>query len=492
MDPFETFDVTLFPHRVVVMPAFTGRGYVKIDVESDLQLLRHLLSSAEMDAAGASVLRSYALNWPAVQLEEVEADTHAIVVERVMAAIEAGSLIASVADLEELARPVRVQEVREVGKQDIVRRLAGSSAGISPIYTDKLLKALETLPEAVAKHVSRRAAKQLLPFFEQDETRQMVAGVFVVWAGKASPDTDYVVNGKLLGVGFTYAGWDVWKAFDLMFEFFALVKAARSDFEIQRANDCVAQAINLLTVEGFLAILRNVTPRKELTTGGMMGGDGPKKKSDLGGGGKAEGKPLEDSAKEKQQKPSSPRPAAQKPSDPGGKQGKDASKPDNKDKPLEEIPPKELDYKTLEKKVDELDVSSKPNTAVFYSGRGARKSAEEMAKKSGKTTLEQTKGGKVLDDLKLFEDTVDDVDGDKAAKLWSKISENYAKQASGEVTAVVNKPRPGSIFLTKELPALLNNKKVTKVKVQNAAGQSVEIPQGTKPEAAMKMLKGIL
>ena len=490
MDPFETFDVTLFPNRVVVMPAFTGRPYVEIDVEGDLQLLRHLLSSADMDSAGTSVLRSYAMNWPGVQVEEVEADTHAVVVTRVMAAIESGSLIASVADLEELSRPVRVQEVREVGEQDIVKPSARSAGGISPIYTDKLLLALETLPDAVALRVSKRAANQLMPFFDKEETRQMVAGVFVVWAGRKSPHTEYVVDGKLLGVGFTYAGWDVWKAFDLLGEFFTLVNAARSDFEIKRANDCIARAIKFLTVEGFLAILRNVTPRKELTTGGLASDDGPKKKSDLSGGGKAEGKPLEESTKEEQKKKPAPsKPATQKPTDAGGK---DRSKPSSKEKPLEEIPVKELDYKTLDKKVEELDVSSKPNTAVFYSGRGARKSAEKMAKTSGKTTLEQTKGGKVLDDLKLFDDTVKDVDGDRAAKLWSKISENYAKQASGEVTAVVNKPRPGSIFLTKELPALLNNKKVTKVKVQNAEGKTVEIPQGTKPADAMNMLKGIL
>ena len=297
MDPFETFDVTLFPNRVVVMPAFTGRPYVDIDIESDLQLLRHLLSSAEMDSMGAAVLRAYALTWPGVRLEEVEADTHSVVVTRVMEAIEAGSLIAAVADLEDLAKPVRVQEIREVGSQDIVHPSGRSSGGISPIYTDKLLMALERLPEAVERRVSKRAANQLQPFFE-GKSCQMAAGVFVVWSGRTAPGTDYVVDGGLLGVGFAYGGWDVWKAFDLIAQFFTIVEAARSDFQIDVANDCLARAIQILSVEGFLALLRSVTPRKELTTGGLTQGSGPKKKSDVKGGGKAGGTSLEEKTKE--------------------------------------------------------------------------------------------------------------------------------------------------------------------------------------------------
>ena len=52
---------------------------------------------------------------------------------------------------------------------------------------------------------------------------------------------------------------------------------------------------------------------------------------------------------------------------------------------------------------EELDVSSAKDAATFYSGPGNRELAEAFARENGKTTLEMTKGGKYLDELKLFE-----------------------------------------------------------------------------------------
>ena len=60
------------------------------------------------------------------------------------------------------------------------------------------------------------------------------------------------------------------------------------------------------------------------------------------------------------------------------------------------------DYIRYKKFVDKLDVSTAPNTATFYSGPGNRLKAEEFAKMNGKSTLEMTEGGKILDDLHLF------------------------------------------------------------------------------------------
>ncbi len=157
-------------------------------------------------------------------------------------------------------------------------------------------------------------------------------------------------------------------------------------------------------------------------------------------------------------------------------------------KKLSDIPVSELNRSTILSKLDTLDVSTKPNTATFYSGRGAREAAEKIAAKEGRITLETTAGGKQLDDMRLFDGTVKDVNGDAAMEIWGKVSTNYAEQASGRVMAFVNGPRPGGVFLTQELPALLNNAKVTDIVVRGGSGAEIVIPKGTSLEAALEMI----
>lgn len=147
-------------------------------------------------------------------------------------------------------------------------------------------------------------------------------------------------------------------------------------------------------------------------------------------------------------------------------------------------------YNSLMRQVDDLDVSTARDQSVFYSGRGAREAAEEYAGRNGMTTLETTPGGRWLDDLRLFDGTVDDVDPNRAMEIWGRTSANYADQASGNVTAVVNSPRSSSIFLTQELPALLQNSNVTGVTVRSLNGQSVVIPPRTPINQALGMLEG--
>ncbi len=163
----------------------------------------------------------------------------------------------------------------------------------------------------------------------------------------------------------------------------------------------------------------------------------------------------------------------------------------------EGIPPKfsgfdkdNLSFDTINKQIDNLDISVGKDQAVFYSGRGAREAAENFANKNNLTTLEQTSGGKALDNLKLFDGIVADINFDKASGLWGNISSNFANQAKGKVTAIVNDPHPASIFIKKELPALLKNSDVTEVVVRSTSGKSVSIPKGTPINDALEMIKG--
>ncbi len=164
--------------------------------------------------------------------------------------------------------------------------------------------------------------------------------------------------------------------------------------------------------------------------------------------------------------------------------------PPNSSNGIDGLSVDQLSYQRVLDGVDDLDVSTGNNQSVFYSGRGAREAAENYASENGLSTLEQTAGGQYLDDMRLFEDTVPDIGGDQAAQIWGRISANYASQASGQVTAIVNNPRSNSIFLTQELPALLQNQNVTQVTVRSINGRQVTIPRGTSLSDALDMIEG--
>lgn len=112
--------------------------------------------------------------------------------------------------------------------------------------------------------------------------------------------------------------------------------------------------------------------------------------------------------------------------------------------------------------VETLDVSTKPNTAIFYSGPGNRTLAEKFAKENGKITLEMTPGGAYLDGLKLFE-IGSPLTEEEATNVWARLSARYAQNASGNVYGFVNGSRSGSIFNTVEYPELLKNSDITNV-----------------------------
>jgi len=112
--------------------------------------------------------------------------------------------------------------------------------------------------------------------------------------------------------------------------------------------------------------------------------------------------------------------------------------------------------------VDDLDVSTARNGAVFYSGKGNRELAEAFARQNGRTTLEMTPGGKFLDDLQLFGPN-SPLTPEQATQVWSRLSQRFAAEASGNVTGFVRGARPEGIFNTVEFPAPRANPNVTNV-----------------------------
>jgi hypothetical protein len=162
-------------------------------------------------------------------------------------------------------------------------------------------------------------------------------------------------------------------------------------------------------------------------------------------------------------------------------------------------PPEPQTFEEYKARIEELDVSTEPNTAVFYSrkdpvfgdevfdraGQGvtedevaesahgghrhpghddrpikSRDIAESYATQTGRTTLEMTKGGGWLDDQDLYHK----FDASQAEELWGRLAERYAEGASGEVVAF---SRAGANDRTavwlRELDALKSNRAVTKI-----------------------------
>jgi len=109
-----------------------------------------------------------------------------------------------------------------------------------------------------------------------------------------------------------------------------------------------------------------------------------------------------------------------------------------------------------------FSVASPTDGAVFYAGPGTQKAAEELAEKTGKTTLGQTSAGQYLDQNLNGSDAFESTE---ALDIWRDTSERYAQEASGEVTAVVNNPASDSVFVDTELPALLDNPNVTQITI---------------------------
>jgi RHS repeat-associated protein len=113
-------------------------------------------------------------------------------------------------------------------------------------------------------------------------------------------------------------------------------------------------------------------------------------------------------------------------------------------------------------KAKTLDVSTKRDNAVVYSGPGNRAKAEKYANKNQKTTLEMTKGGKWLDNQKLFGPD-SPLTSEQAVQVFKVISKRFAEGASGNVSAFTKGGKGKAIFRAKELPALDKNAKVTSV-----------------------------
>lgn len=119
--------------------------------------------------------------------------------------------------------------------------------------------------------------------------------------------------------------------------------------------------------------------------------------------------------------------------------------------------------------VERADVSSPHGGAHFYSGNAAdgtrmRDHAERHTDGVTSVTLEQTRGGREFEGRGMFRPGAP-VTQAQANRIWRRLSERYAEEASGEATAWVHDSWSGSVWLTVECPALERNAKVSTIRV---------------------------
>ncbi|MET4026520.1 hypothetical protein ABIE59_002046, partial [Marinobacter sp. MBR-99] len=107
-------------------------------------------------------------------------------------------------------------------------------------------------------------------------------------------------------------------------------------------------------------------------------------------------------------------------------------------------------------------VETKPNTAFFWSGRtdgvGGESVARKIATENKGTTLEA-----LIEERHIHMPTWD-TGNPEVVQAWKAISADYAKGVSGTVRAVIGRNlRPGNVWETAELPALINNPNVDRI-----------------------------
>ena len=105
---------------------------------------------------------------------------------------------------------------------------------------------------------------------------------------------------------------------------------------------------------------------------------------------------------------------------------------------------------------------TKPNEAFFWSGKtngvGGADAAGKIAGANGGTTLEQLTVNKGIE-LPAW-----DPNDPASVQSWTDASRSYADGASGTVRAVIGSSlRPGNVWETTELPALMANPNVTQI-----------------------------
>lgn len=239
-----------------------------------------------------------------------------------------------------------------------------------------------------------------------------------------------VVGGFFMGVAFFHAATDLVRAF-------ALMMGAKDDADLDEAAKLIAGVIAVVSVEVVVALIAKGARRARTRNA-------------------AKSPPVQES------EPHHAHDTRRRP-------GQEAPESPPRRMPYpgfpRVVPPKGWSRTAtpdeLEEVIKHADLSLPPGKTVLYSGQHplgipARQLAEKHAAASpGMQTLEQTEVGRWLDTENLW-DKNHPLFAERQ-RAWRAISERFASQAQGNVTAVTKNSMTDSVFRSTELPALMKN-----------------------------------
>lgn len=111
------------------------------------------------------------------------------------------------------------------------------------------------------------------------EAIAITAGILALWAASHAIGIGEIIDVVLLVVGLVALGWGVFEAASALFDFIEATTGARSEQDLERAATHLANAIALLGVAAFMALLRRVGARRRAGGGGSAGsGSSPRQR----------------------------------------------------------------------------------------------------------------------------------------------------------------------------------------------------------------------
>lgn len=115
------------------------------------------------------------------------------------------------------------------------------------------------------------------------------------------------------------------------------------------------------------------------------------------------------------------------------------------------------------------DVRTPVDSLVLYSisflptAENKERAFAFLKNNSGSMMIDQTPAGRKLIEIGLLESDLCGLPQEEIAEIWKVASKRLIEQASGNITAFVEKADPRSVFRVQELPELLKNPHVKTV-----------------------------
>ncbi|MBG0809498.1 hypothetical protein IY145_08910 [Methylosinus sp. H3A] len=319
---------------------------------------------------------------------------------------------------------------------DRSERLAGMS----------LKERIATTLRLVPNHLTG-ATKQEFAALVEPKALATTVEVLAIWAVSHAFGAGEAIDAVLLAVGLYFGGPQLWRGLHALFHALELMGTASSRVQLDEAAAVFADGVAKLGVVVLIAALTHGAAKKAARW--------TEKKPGL------RNTPPEKAPKAERYEE---RPAEKK----------------------ARIAPR-TEAERIAAIADEASVATPKDKAVFYSGEGNRKKALAAAER-GSVPIDKTECGRALEAENLYSEA-NELRNRTADGYWTRASQRFAENASGDVTAYVHGASPDRVFAQTELPVLLENRKVTSI--NGMPTQLLRSMEENSPGSAFRAIEGM-